>query len=187
MINLKSKATGKSIKLITDIKDVTPEVLTRLTGSFNLPKNRIIVALCQKVNVFDIASSIRSNNKDQTVMVYPLLAKASKEDLDLINGNIGDVLTVNRTAIELGSHLIINTMANFKNVSGFFHNDRDLCARIVKGEEPALLKNGVAGTVGMINDRVQSIYMIEFKVINATDVVASKAVADKTDDPFKGA
>lgn len=183
MINLQSAKTGKHISLITDIKEVTPAVLKELTKNFKLPPGRCIVALCQKVKIFDIAASI-TNKKEQIVSVYPLIANGNSDDLKRANTAIGDIITVNRTAIELGSHLIINTMASVKNTTGFFHADKELCAKIVKGDVPQLKKKGTAGTTGDIQDRIQDIYLLEFKVINVVDIVASMPVGAKHEDPF---
>ena len=191
MIELKSVKQNYTISVPTDLSELTPEILSSITKGIKLPPYYAIVAICFHVKLSEIAVNV-NNNKDKSVNVVTLLAKASEDDIAKVNTKIGDKLVLDRSTLERGVHLYLPISINSKNITKFIGDDDDLRKRLMRGGDgsepivnvPPITMSSKDKDVFKTN-LSPSIYMLEFKIIPVNDISASIDAKDKTIDPFK--
>lgn len=195
MINLQSEKKGYSINLPTKLEEITPELLNVLLQDIKVPDYYCIVAICMNVKLLDIAVNV-NNNKEQTVSVVPLLAKIGKEDTLKVNAVVGDKVVVDRSTLERGSHLSIKTVISDTEVKLFISDDEALRKRLLSGGDgsiPEPVKEGELERGIEIKHeknvvklaKSPRIFMVSFKIIPATDIMAAIPVKAIQQDPFK--
>ena len=190
MLKLQSEKETFAINLPTSLKEITPEILTALCDGISIPPYHAIVALCHSVKLITIAINV-NNDKEQAVSVVPLIAKANKEDLDKVNGAIGNRIIVDRSSIERGVHIVIPTMISSKNVSAYIKGDEILRKKLLNGSDGS---NDGAGYIDSKSAKQREemkeqispvVHVLEFKVIAINDISAFIPNGFKLIDPFK--
>lgn len=191
MLELKSGSKNYGINLPTDLKEITPEILTEITNGIKIPKYHAIVALCFQVKLSDVAINV-SGNKETTVSVIPMLAKISDEDATLINTTIGDKIVVDRSSLERGTHINIAIMAASNNVKHFIREDETLRNNLLKGGNGTIeslevfdINQNKKRKDDIVLSKSPQVYILEFKIIPVNDIKASIPVDSITTDPFK--
>jgi len=183
MLQIKSVDKPYGINFPTSLNEFTPEVLTSIAESVKLPPYYAIVGLCFEIKLFDFAMNIRSG-KSGSSQVVPILVKAHQEDMDKRNISIGDKVIVDRSSLERGVHLKLPLAISADNATAYLKDDEKLMTNIIKGtNKDAKVTDPIIQN--MIDNKHNSIFIIEFKLIAATDIVASLHIDSKVVDPFK--
>ena len=170
MLQIKSKDRSYGINFPTSRNEITKDVLTKLLENVNLPKHYAVVALCSKMKLFDYVSSIGSK-KDYNVGIDVCLAKINDEDNTLLKAEVNEFVVVDRSALERGNHLTVNTMITYNNAARYIKSDDALCKSIFAGDFNQM---GVS----------PNIYLLEFKIIPVVDIKAVVKNSEKIVDPF---
>lgn len=173
MINLTSKITGKAICLPERIDEIKPEYFDALLANVHLPKFYSIVGICYNTKLYDFAITV-NNNKTNDVSVTPVIAKINEDDAKAFNAKVMDRIVIDRSALERGHHININSVITANNFGIFLINNENLLKAIIRKDENVLNKE-------ILNS---SIILVEFKIIPVNDI---NGVIDKTIsiiDPF---
>ena len=170
MLQIKSKERSYGINFPTTRKEITKDVITKLLENVNLPRHYAVVALCSKMKLFDYVSSIGSK-KDYNVGIDVCLGKINPEDNEHLKADVNEFIVVDRSALERGNHLTVNTMITYNNAARYIKSDDALCKSIFGGEYN---EHGVSPTI----------YLLEFKIIPVVDIKAVIKESDKIVDPF---
>lgn len=163
MYNLTSNKAKYSIAVPGDIKEITPEVLGKLTKDIKLPKYYCLVAIAYQTDSFNLAV-MGKNSKPQTIKVLPMLAKVTdtfKEDF-----KIGDGLIIDRSDLERATHCPIGTKANISRMIDFISADSELAKKCATKE----ISFDAIG--------------LEFKIVPESSIKGAFEVGYKLDDPF---
>lgn len=183
MLLIKSKKLNYGINFPTDLKEITPDVLSNLTANVNLPEYHCIVALCFKTKLFSFVAGIR-NNKAHDVGVTPLLAKMSNKDLNKMNINIGDKVIIDRSSLERGVHLPIPTLISTSAAYAYLEKDPNISRAIMTGDinsvliDPNMNKNSA-------EENSPYIYVVNFKIVPVNNIYGSITTDSSVSDPFK--
>ena len=181
MFKVKSKKQDYAINFRTEITEINSECLREITNGVKLPKHYAIVALCFKTNLFNYVAMLRSNKKNNSAYVVPLMAAANEEDLKEINVSIGDKLIIDRSALERGSHINLPTVISSTKAMDYFAADNDLAKAI-------MTKNPTGLNVEITEEELKenkNIIVMEFKIVPVNDISASVPVNFVINDPFK--
>ncbi len=173
MINLISKTTGKEVCLPERIDEIKPEYFDAILANVNLPKFYSVVGICYNTKLYDFAITV-NNNKTNDVAVTPVIAKIHDEDAKAFNAKVIDRVIIDRSALERGHHVNVNSVITANSFGRFLNNDEQLLKAIIRKDENVLNKE--------ILD--SSIILVEFKIIPVNDI---NGVIDKTIsviDPF---
>lgn len=173
MINLTSKITGKAICLPERIDEIKPEYFDALLANVHLPKYYSVVGICYNTKLYDFAITV-NNNKTSDVAVTPVIAKMNADDAEVFNAKITDRLVIDRSALERGHHVNVNSVITANSFGRFLSNDEQLLKAIIRKDENVLNKE--------ILD--SNIILVEFKIIPVNDI---NGIIDKTIsiiDPF---
>lgn len=173
MITLKHEKVKRVINVPTSVNEITPEVLENLSQNVILSKHHILVALCWKVGFGDIFFN-KGKNSDKSAQVIPLAAKLSiPEDMqkDYEWLHVGQKIILTRSAIEMGVHVHIPNSASVNSISSW-------------AEEASQAENpGSKGININVLPKGQFI-LIEFKVVNLSDITGSILDDTLEKDPF---
>lgn len=170
MVKIFSEANNYGIKLPIAVNEITPDVLKSIVDGIKIPKHYTIIAMAFKTKLFDFLSTI-ATKKDYSVQVTNLLAYISDEDKDIVNGEVGDKIVIDRTSIERGNQLTINVCATVDNARRFFDNDKELVRSIITGKHEYLRTT-------------DSVVLLNFKIVPACDIKACIAPNRKQIDVF---
>lgn len=154
MITIKSKKQSYGVKLPTDISEITPEVLDELTKDIIVPNYYCIVGLCFKTKLFDLCTMIKQS-KNTEVSVTSIIAKISNKDREELNAEIGDKIIIERSSLERGTHININTAINSINIRRYLNDDSELVKEIISS-----------------NDKMNNVIIMEFKIIPISEIRA---------------
>lgn len=166
MITIKSEKQSYGINFPTDVKEITPEALIKITKDIVLPEHYCVVALAMKTKLFNYVTVIK-NNKDMEVAVTPLLAKINSNEHI---ANVGDKLIVDRSSLERGNHINLKTVISSNCAKKYFEDDNELTKNIT------LAKNDIYKNA--------SIIVVEFKILPVCDIKGSLPINSTPDDPF---
>ena len=171
MVPIKSINANYGINVPTSRNEITPELLEKLTKHIHLSKNYAIVALVNKVKLWELAASYGvmgvKANKDVVASVIVLLAKANGE----LPGKIGNKVCIARTDLELGLHLNGISSISVEGFRNYIGSDDALCKSVVN-------RTALADT--------EYIYLLEFKIIgfNSIKAIIDTEASSVNDDPF---
>lgn len=170
MVPIKSINANYGINVPTNRNEITPELLEKLTKHIHLAKNYAIVALVNKVKLWELAASsgvVKGNGKDVVSSVIVLLAKANGE----LPGKIGDKVCIARTDLELGLHINGISAISVEGFRNYIASDDALCKSVVN-------RTALADT--------EYIYLLEFKIIgfNSIKAIIDTEANSVNDDPF---
>lgn len=172
MIYIKSPKTSYGVNLPTNITEVTKEALDTITNGIKLPKNYCIVALCFKTKLSRFAISISGKRTDE-IGVVPVLAKIYAKDSEKVNANVGDMLIVDRSALERGSHINCETCISANNFRNYLTHDSDMLKAIVTNK-----------TEDYGFDANTTVIILEFKIIPIVEIRAAINNSIKSKDPY---
>lgn len=191
MLKLQSATEKFAITLPTNIKELTPELLTAVTEGIDLPPFHCIIALCYNLKLINIAINV-NNNKEQSMTIIPLMAKAHAEELKKVNGSLGHRVVMDRSSLERGVHIAIPTMVGSKNVAAYISKDEELRVRLLNGGNGSLdqvddIPSGAsAKKIEEFKEaKSPSVYILEFKIVAINDISAFVPNGMPLLDPFK--
>lgn len=173
MIEIKSKNKNYAVNFPTSINEITVEHLNQITKDIKLPKYYCLVALCFKTKLFDFVTTIKSN-KISDISVTPIVAKINDSDKDSIL-SVGDIAILDRTSIELGNHVKVDTAIASNNAKQYFLSDAELMKDIVTkqhvNKQPLCIKS-------------DKIIIIEFKIVPVNNIHGTLPRNINVNDPF---
>ena len=173
MIQIKSEKKSYGINFPTSISEITPTVLNAITQEVKLPKHYCIVALCFKTRLFDFVVAMNSK-KEHSVSVIPIMAKINQEDSEEINSVVSNKVILSRSALEMATHINLQTMISTDNARNYFAADEALTKSIITKSND-IFKNKT------VKD---NIIVLEFKIVPVSDIKASVPSEYNGIDPF---
>lgn len=176
MFKLKSTKANYGINFPTSIEEITPKVLEQLTKDVSLAKHYVIVALCFKTKLFDLAAAINSN-KETNIQVTPVIAKVNSDENTL---SVGDKAIVDRSSLERGMHLNLKTVINSVNVRNYLKNDPALATRIMTNTGNIITANNQEDT--KLSNQI--VYILEFKIVPVNSIIATIPIKENNNDVF---
>lgn len=171
MIKLSNDKLKLGINLPTSVDEITPEMLEQLTAQVKLGKNYVIIALCYEVNFMNL---VLSNKQQKATKVYTKVAKLNA-DSEYIDLKVGDIVAISKSAIELGQHLYIKSVASEAYIKAY------LLDKVRLSRPSATSIN--ASDLNDIDGR--NFLLMEFKVVPITDIKAAFDYSVKYVDPFE--
>lgn len=182
MITIKSTKSNFGAVIPTSLNELNREVLEQLVKNIKLPKHYAIVCMCFKTTLFDFVA-VAKNPKETSVMVIPLLAKISDEDKETTNAEVGDKIIIDRTSLERGSHLHVPTLITSNNLRNYIFSDSALTKAILSNN---VSSNELEDKTKVVIDKGRNIpiYVVEFKIVAASDIRASLGVDSIINDPW---
>lgn len=181
MVTIKSPKKNYGINFPSSVNEITTDMLDAITENVKLPKHYCIVALCYKTKVFDFCTMINTN-KNVEIGVVPILAKISKEDSEETAACVGDKLVIDRSSLERGSHLKINTMISSDNARKYFQSDENLHKAIISKNDTVVI--GKDMNKQLLASNSPEIIIMEFKIVPVNDIAASVPFGNNIIDPF---
>lgn len=172
MITLKNENVSKVINVPTNINEVTPEVLKKLSSNIVLPEYYTLVALCWEVSFATIFFNKKNDNKGAKVIPLLAMKNVPEKENDKYNYlEIGKKLILSRSAIEMGVHIHIPNAASMNSIAAWMES-------VEKAKNPNY-KGININTVPSGN-----FILIEFKVIPISQIcgIINNDIID--DDPF---
>lgn len=167
MITLKAANAKYGIKIPTDTKEITGEVLSQLLSNVTTPEYLCVVALRYKIKLFNLCMQKKSSSgKRDLVSVVPLLAKINDKE-NKFNLKPGDRIVIDGSAIERGSHLGVRTAITPDNLANYIISDEELNRKVINHT---------------ITEGDDTVYCLEFKIVNMNDI-RGKITGDII-DPF---
>lgn len=183
MIQIVSQKQNFGISFPTSISEITTEIWNAITSKVKIPKYYSIVALCFKTKLFDFVISA-NGNKNTSVAITPIVAKISDEDSKEINVKVGEQIVIDRTSLERGNHVNINTMISSYKAYSYINNDEYLRNCIVNRKEDKIFYD--TSEQKYINSiDCPEVVIVEFKIIPNTDIHGSISNDVQNIDPFK--
>lgn len=171
MIELSNDKIKVGIKLPTTVDEITAEMLEQLTTQVKLGKNYVLIALCYEVTFADL---VFDNKKQKPTRVYTKVAKANL-DTDYIDVHVGDVVAISQSAIEMGQHIYIKSVASEASVKAFLLEK----ARLTRANATSIVPSDIKDI------DAKSFLLIEFKVVPVHDIKAYFDYSTNCVDPFK--
>lgn len=172
MIELSNDKIKLGIKLPTDVDEITAEMLEQLTAQVKLPKNYVAIALCYEVSFADL---IFSGKKQKPTKVFTKVAKANTGASDFLDIKVGDIIAISQSAIEMGQHLYISSVASEKCVMAYLLDK----AKLTRPSATTVLPSDIED---IDNKRF---LLMEFKIVPIGDIKAAFDYSVKKVDPFE--
>lgn len=154
MITIKSKKQSYGVNLPTEISEITPDILDELTKDVIVPEYYCIVGLCFKTKLFDLCTMLKQS-KNTEVSVTSIIAKISNKDRERLNAEVGDKIIIERSSLERGTHININTAINSINIRRYLNEDSELVKDIISS-----------------NDKTNNVIIMEFKIVPINEIRA---------------
>lgn len=173
MITLKNEKVSRVINVPTLIDDITPEILKKLSANITLPKYKVLIALCWKVNFSDLFFAKKNNKETQVV---PLCAKTNIDKKDIEDFEwlkVGKKVIISRSGIEMGVHIHIPNAASMQSISNW-------------AEEVSRAENPNTKTININALPKGQFILIEFKLVNLSDINGVIESDILSEDPFIG-
>lgn len=169
MYLIKSELYDYGIQLPVELSEITGEMLADMVKDVNVSKYYSIVAVCLKVKLFDLVSTINSPSdykKDATIRTTCLMAKTNPGDSGSLECSTGDRVIVDRSSLERASHLYLSYNCGYEKVCKYIGADKDLLKKLMWSVK-------------------QNVVLIEFKIVPNADIRASLPKGMNADkDPF---
>jgi len=173
MINLTNKL-GTTINVPTRLSEIDVEHLTKMYRCINLPENYCIVALIQKVKLSQVSLMTAAKAQETKVYTIPIVGKLPEKHN--YNGliSVSDKVIITRSAIEMATHLSMDSCLTLNNLFEFINEDMELKA--------SCYKKTIEDDMG--NSDVW-IYLVESKIIPMSDIRATIPINSVNIDPYK--
>lgn len=172
MIELSNDKIKVGIKLPTTVDEITPEMLEQLTSQVKLARNYVLIALCYEMRFADL---VFDTKKQKPTKVYAKVAKASLIDNSYIDIKCGDIIAISQSAIEMGQHVYIKSVASENAIKAFLLDKAKLTRPNATSINPSDIQD--------IDSRV--FLLIEFKIVPVGDIRAAFDYSVDYIDPFK--
>ena len=172
MIELSNDKIKGGIKLPTDVDEITAEILEQLTSQVILARNYVLIALCYEMRFADL---VFDTKKQKPTKVYAKVAKIGCIDNSYINIKCGDVIAISQSAIEMGQHVYIKSVASENTIKAFLLNKAKLTKPNATSINPSDIED--------IDSRV--FLLIEFKIVPVGDIKAAFDYTVERIDPFE--
>lgn len=169
---------GNGINFPTNVNEITGSDLESINERYNVNKYFAVVAICQRIKLFDLVTSINTK-KVHECPVTCLLAKVNKEEFKL--GEPGDICIIERSDIERGYHLNNPTSISVQSVTNFFNNNPDLRKSFINGKGEGEYTNSAYPFKTIRNSEI---YLVEFKIIPIQSIVACRKVNSTAVNPY---
>ena len=187
MLLIKGENEVTGIMFPTSLSEISADVLKELTDIVKLPKYYSVIALCARVKLFDIATTV-SGDKNPNFPVTNILAKFGEELKETIDCYPTDTVVIDRSSIERAIHLNIPCSINTKSVNKLLKNNPKLTNSIIKGqyriEEGKLIFNDNNISKQLISSNSPIVYVIEFKIIPNNNIYGLIPRGGLVIDPF---
>lgn len=183
MIQVVSKTQSYGIKFPTSISEITPEIWNTITSKVKIPKYHAVVALCFKTKLFDFVISA-SNNKNTSVSITPIIAKIADDDAKEINVNVGEQIIIDRSTLERGNHISINTMISSFRAYNYLSEDIYLRTCIVNRKDDKIFYDSDENKY-ISSIECPEVVIVEFKIIPINDIHGAISNNVQLIDPFK--
>ena len=172
MITLKNEKLDRKINVPTTMNDITPEILKKLTVNVTLPENRVLVALCWKVNFGDVFFNNKKQNN--SAIVVPVCAKLNlsndvKDSYKFLE--VGKKVVLTRSALEMGVHVHIPNSASMQSIEKWATDATQAQFPGSKSISINVLPEG-------------KFILIEFKIVSAADISGVIESDILPEDPF---
>lgn len=191
MLKLKNVKKTYAINVPTNIDELTPELLAQLVSFIKVPPYYAIVCLVGKLKLSEVATNV-NNNKGDVQMVIPKLAYISKEDSDKVKAVVGDTIVVDRTTLERGHHVHVDTVLDSTAVKMYLRGDEELRKNLMAGgdgtpivEDPKHKHLPTKEKDALKLTKSPEIFTVQFKVIPVVDIHSSYSKNRLDIDPFK--
>lgn len=173
MIKLTNK-NGIVVNAPTKIQEIGVKELNNMYSGINLPNNYCIIALLQKVKLSQISLMTAVKAQETKVYTIPIIGKlpSSHNYSGIIN--VSDKVIISRSALELSTHLVMDSCLTLNNIFDFINSDSNLKADCYQHK--------ILDDAG--NDDVW-IYVVESKIVPMSDIRATIPINSITIDPFK--
>lgn len=172
MITLTNEKLDRKINVPTTMNDITPEILKKLTVNVTLPENRVLVALCWKVNFGDVFFNNKKQNN--SAVVVPICAKLNLSD-DVKDSykflEVGKKVVLTRSALEMGVHVHIPNSASMQSIEKWATDATQAQFPGSKSISINVLPEG-------------KFILIEFKIVSAADISGVIESDILPEDPF---
>lgn len=168
----------KGICFPTDVTEINPEHLESLTERYNLAKHYAIIAICQRIKIFDLVTMLNTK-RNLECSVTTLLAKVNEDDWNVAKP--GDIITIDRTDIERGSHIINSGSISSAKVSHLFNTDDDLRKSFIQGKGVGIYENYDYPFATVKN---AEIYLMEFKIVPVMAIKCGRNSFGPVVDPY---
>lgn len=182
MLLVKSEKKSYGIKFPTSIDEITPKYLKQLTDNVSLVDKYAIVALCARTKIFDFVTMI-NNPKNSDLSITPILAKISDEDAKTIHAEIGSKIFIDRSSLERGNHVSINTGISTNNAANYFKQDSELIKSIYNKDYTGIVIDKKMNN-GLVKSNSPEIIIMEFKIVPICDIKGSIKRNVTFIDPF---
>ena len=171
MITLSNDKIKGGIKLPTNVDEITGEMLSQLSNQVEIGKHYVLIALCYQVTFTDL---ILVNKKQKPTKVFVKVAKVN-HDGSYLNLNVGDIVAISQSSIEMGQHVYLGTAASESSVRAFLLDK----ARLTRPSATNVLPSDLDD----IDDK--PFLLMEFKVVPVGDIKARLDYSIEKVDPFE--
>ena len=159
MITIKNNVDDYNLQLVTDINEVTTEVLKEHVDKINIGEHHTIVAIFGQTTLSKLAMVKDSVDVSNFV---PVVAKSNLY-------NVGDKIIIDATSLERGTHLYLNHALDVNFIKKFIEKDSHLLKSI--------LTNNITEKIVETSDKVitsgTNIWVMSFKIIPNNDIKAT--------------
>lgn len=183
MFLLKGEKSNYGINLPTSLEELNEEVFNEILKNIEIPKHYCVIALCQKMRLFDIGVMV-DGKSDATISAVPVIAKLPVEGFTSITAAVGNRAIIGRSAIEMGTHLNVNVCIEHGKVMAYIKENPELKKNIVTGRlaNPKLIGDLNKTLAGSNSPHV---YTIAFKIVPESDLRGCIKVGQNVNDIFK--
>lgn len=190
MYLLSSDKADYNILVPTSMSDITNEGLKDITKNIKVSEHYSIICLVYKTTLFNLASQVTCQLKADNISVTPILvdATAGLDNNGLpVKGSDGLIRPIIApSAIERGHEVYVPTAASLNSVLGYIQHDNDLRIELYQKKYKKNVEAlGVIPTDKIvIEDNSQSIYLLGFKIVPNSDIIATVPLNQSIADPY---
>lgn len=177
MVTLTCQSMDYACNFPTRIEEYTKENLQSLVEHINLPKYYAVVALLSPTDIVRLSFNVSNNKQEGTTAVLPVICKWNDPDNNLNDVVAGDIVTINKSDIELGTELSIPCACSFNKLIQILNTNKQLRDNLVKKECHIKDDKG---------NPLREIIVITFKIVPVSAIKAYYSINEEIKDPFKG-
>lgn len=176
MVTLTAPGMNYACNFPTRIEEYTKDNLQELVKHINLPKFYAVVALLSPLDIVRLSFNVSNNKQEGTTSVLPVICKWNDPDNNLHDIMTGDIVTVNKSDIELGTELAIPCACSFNKLVQVLNSNKQLRDNIVKNECHIKDDKG---------NPMREVIVATFKIIPVSTIKAYYGIDEEIKDPFK--
>lgn len=176
MITLNSSKQKFALNVPTQLSEITPEYLAKVTNHIHLCDNYAMIALVLTTKLSEYCYTLNNPKaKDAQVGVTPMIVKFKTSDDVHVDFNPNDIAIISNTELERGYHVNVPSMISSDKVGSYIMEDEDLRKAIQIGE----LKNENGERLGD-----NYIKLIQFKIVPISSITGSFTPINYIEDEF---